>query len=564
LQWADRHRGWLLLGVIVLYAASITGRWRVAPDTALYMSLGRSLAEGRGFTYHGVHHNWYEPGLPWVIGVSFRLFGEDNYLPLTLFILACGVASLTLAYQLFKRYAGRPTAVVLTVLLASAETFYRYCFQIVTDMPFLVGLFAVLLAYERLLGRHKRGDREPWWAWAFLFLGALVMCAFRPTILTFLGALALATAWNLARGPDRMRHALVAAVVVAGVLAFRVSDPRRTSVAEAAHREATLKSLLTERRGFALHRMFTRFIPEMLAEHAPEAVLGIELGTGVDQAFSVVVIALGMALVTRRPLWGAWVAATVAQMAFWLPRERYFLPILPLLLIALWETARWLESRLKPPAGTLSFAAVLLLLLVPNLLQDGVFVSEQRWRGIARNDLRDPSARPLVEMGRIIEQNVGEDDAVLAESSRQLTYFSRRQVVEPPQARRQPPTEQQEAQLEAQILSHRQLYAVMPEEWRQQHVQRLMEKLRLRLGPEIGRAEQPGVKGRPAKPPLTLHRLVREGAPEDAPATRAAAFPATAPAAAPPGATSSQASPNPATSAPTPPPASTRPPTSRP
>lgn len=510
-----------MLGLVAFtYALSITGRWRVAPDTALYMSLGRSLAEGKGFTYHGVRHNWYEPGLPWVIGTSFRLFGHDNYLPLTLFVLTCGAVALALAYHLFKLYAGRPTAVLLTTLLAVCETFYRYCFQIVTDMPFLVGLFAVLLGYERLTSTRDGGqappNRHPWWAWAFLFLGAALMCAFRPTIITFLGALVLATAWHLMHGPHRLRHALVAAVIVAGVLAFRISDPRRTGVAEAAHREATLKSLLTDRLGFAVHRSLTRFIPELLAEHTPEAVFGVEMGPGIDEVLSIIVIGLGVAMVTRRVLWGAWVAATVAQMAFWIPRERYFLPILPLLLLAMWQAAVWLERRLRPPTGSIAFAAVLLLLFVPNFIMDGVFITEQRWRGISRTDLRDPNARPLVEMGQLIELHVGAEDAVLAESSRQLTYFSRRNVIEPPTARRQPPTAKQEAELEQRILSHRQLYAVMPEEWRQRHVARLMEKLRLRPGPELGRVEQPGMRGRPAKPPLTLHRLV----PMDAPATQ--------------------------------------------
>ena len=85
LAWADAHRWWLFGGIILLYAIGFTGRWRVAPDTALYMELGRNVAAGRGFTYHGVHHNWYEPGLPYVIATSFRWFGEGNYLPLTLF-----------------------------------------------------------------------------------------------------------------------------------------------------------------------------------------------------------------------------------------------------------------------------------------------------------------------------------------------------------------------------------------------------------------------------------------------------------------------------------------------
>ena len=530
LSWVDRRRHWVFAALALLYALSITGRWRVAPDTALYMSLGRSLAEGDGFTYHGVRHNWYEPGLPWVIGVSFRLFGHDNYWPLTLFTLACGVLALSLAYRLFKLYAGRPTAVLLTALLALTETFYRYCFQVVTDMPFLAGLFAVLLGYERLMrpagggpgdGRtgppdptapagpaDPAGRRSAWWAWALLFFGSMVMCAFRPTIITFLGALGVATAWHVLRGPGRLQHALVAAVVVAGVVAFRVSDPRRTSVADAAHREATLKNLLTERLGWAVHRTFTRFLPDMLSEQTPEAILGIELGAGVDQVFSVVAMGLGVALVTRRVLWGAWVAATLAQMAFWLPRERYFLPILPLLLIAFWQAALWLERRLKAPAGRFAFAGVVLLLFVPNLLQDGVFIAEQRWRGITATDLRDPTARPLVEMGRLISEHVGEGDTVLAEASRELTYFSRRKVVEPPQARRQPPTADQERRLEEQILAHERLFVVLPEEWRQKHLETLIAKLRLRPGPELGRVDQPGVKNRPPKPPLVLHRLV--------------------------------------------------------
>ena len=152
LEWADRWRAWLFAAVVIVYAVSITGRWRVAPDSALSMSLGRSLAEGQGFTYHGKPHDWVEPGLPYVVAASFKLFGVENYPPLTFFTLACGVVSLALIYWIVKLYAGRPTAVMITLPLAICETFYRYCFQIVTDMPFLVGLFAVLLGYERLVG----------------------------------------------------------------------------------------------------------------------------------------------------------------------------------------------------------------------------------------------------------------------------------------------------------------------------------------------------------------------------------------------------------------------------
>ena len=539
LRFADRQRWWLFGAIALLYAAGFNGRWRVAPDTALYMELGRNLAEGNGFTYHGVRHNWYEPGLPYAISLSYRWFGVDNYLPLTLFMLACGLASLALVYHLFRLHAGRPTAVVMTVLLALTETFYRYCFQIVTDPPFLVGILSFLVGYEALVRPEAPGPAlpsaqrrvGPWWAWAAIVFGTLTMVAFRPNIITFVGALALATLVHLVRGPNRLRHVLILAVTLACVYGFRAADPRRSTPGEAAYREGMLKTLLTEKRGYALHRMFTRYIPEMLSEVTPEAVFGIEMGPGADEVASLAAVALGLALVTRRLLWGAWVAATVAQMAFWLPRERYYLPILPLIQFGIWRAALWVEARLQGTRGAAAFVLVLLLVTVPNLLQEGTFIYEQVHRGITATDLRDPFGRPLVEMGRLISDKVREDDVVIAEAARELTYFSRRKVVAPPRSLRQPPPAALEQRVREEVLSASAAYAVMPEEWRIPHIRNLLNELGLELGPEAGRVDQPEWKKR-RKPPLVLHRLVPSPTPKT-PDTSPAA-PQTLPTANPP------------------------------
>src|SRR5215207_5650677 len=112
LAWVDRWRHWIFVAIAVLYLAGFTGKWRVAPDSGLYMSLGRNLAEGRGFVYHGETHTRYEPGLPLVIAGSIRLFGHDRYGPLLVFILACSLTTIWLTYRLMLRHAGRPTAVL--------------------------------------------------------------------------------------------------------------------------------------------------------------------------------------------------------------------------------------------------------------------------------------------------------------------------------------------------------------------------------------------------------------------------------------------------------------------
>src|SRR5687768_7006933 len=79
MAWADRNRWWLFAGVALLYLAGFNGQWRVSPDSALYASLGRNLAEGRGYTYQGEHHKWVEPALPYLIAGSFRVFGPDAF-----------------------------------------------------------------------------------------------------------------------------------------------------------------------------------------------------------------------------------------------------------------------------------------------------------------------------------------------------------------------------------------------------------------------------------------------------------------------------------------------------
>ena len=54
----DRYR-WFVLGLIaVIYLAGFNGQWHVGADSALYVSLGRNLATGEGYTYQGEPHTF--------------------------------------------------------------------------------------------------------------------------------------------------------------------------------------------------------------------------------------------------------------------------------------------------------------------------------------------------------------------------------------------------------------------------------------------------------------------------------------------------------------------------
>ncbi len=221
LGWLDRHRWWVFGLLAVVYLAGYTGRWLVNPDSALYVSLGRNVAEGLGYTYQGRPHTWAEPGLPYLIAGTFEVVGVDDMRLATLAMLLCAAGSLALTYALFTLHAGRPVAVLIVALVGLSENFHRYGYLVLTDMPFLLGAAAFLVGYENVL--FVRPEQRRWWGWALVAVGTLLMLSFRPTVLMFLAALAVATAWHLRPEPgwlaavvrrDRRQLGWVAAVLV--------------------------------------------------------------------------------------------------------------------------------------------------------------------------------------------------------------------------------------------------------------------------------------------------------------------------------------------------------------
>lgn len=474
LAWVDRRRWWLFALVVLLHAAAYNGQWRVSPDSALYSELGRNIADGRGFTYHGEPHRWVEPGLPFTIGYSFRWFGYDNFHPLMIAMVTCSALALMLTYALVKLHAGRPTAALVTVMLGLSETFFRYGFHLFNDMPFLVSVLAFLLGYD-LIFRDTRSI----FPWLMVMCSTWFMVAFRPAYITFVGAVLLACAWHVLRGPGRLKHVVIAIVVAGSVFMFKnILDPRRGPPGvtggggTANYRESMLKSLLGERLGFAAKRMVTEYVPMLLEETTPEAVFGMQLGPGVSSVVAIGVIASGLVLVRRRVLWGAWVAATLAQMAFWLPRERYFLPILPLLLYGLWASGNWLSRRLPVKWRGVVPVAVVVLLVVPNVVYIGKFIREQRREPF----LAHYEKGQVLETKRLAEKLGAEfapDATIIAEHGRELSYFSGRRVTDPLTARRTPPTDAEYAKLREQLAAEPWVFVVLPGKKTEELIQRL-------------------------------------------------------------------------------------------
>ena len=109
-------------------------------------------------------------------------------------------------------------------------------------------------------------------------------------------------------------------------------------------------------------------------------------------------------------------------------------------------------------------------------------------------------------MGRTIAEHVTPADTVVAEAPRELTYFSRRTVVEPPLARRVPPTERELELAREELLAAPRLFVVLPDSG-QHHVRSLIDELGMQPGPAIATVQRPPDRGK-KYPLLTLHQLL--------------------------------------------------------
>jgi hypothetical protein len=358
LGWSDAHRVKLFAAVLALYLLAFNGQWRVDADSALYLTLGRNLAEGRGYTYHGLPHSLAYPGMPWLFAGLFKLFGARTVVPADVVMLGCALATLALVYRLFLLHAGRPTAVLITVALALSRTFFRYSFELMSDMPFLMGVTAFLVGYEALLHRRYEAQEDaatprarPRWYDAVLLLAGLgVAMVTRPTMWALLAAVVASVLLSpftrpLRRGWVIVGFGFVAAAVTAGVL-FYALDPRRGAGREAEagdYERVFLQSVRKDPRGL-VETMLTRNLPEVLHPGAAEAVFGVDWGhVGIGPWWipmgvvpSVVSLAAGLLLFRRRLLWGMWVVMTVLMMLATLVEVRYFLQVLPLLVYGWW------------------------------------------------------------------------------------------------------------------------------------------------------------------------------------------------------------------------------------
>jgi hypothetical protein len=462
-----RHRGVFFTIVAVFMVLSFNGQWRIGRDSAAYRGLGHQLATTGKYvfrdkqdvaTYSDQQDTRY-PGMPILLAGIEKLFGRHDA-PAVLAIVLTAIGTLVLTYVLFRRSVPVWLGVAVVFGMGINGRFLEHANEILSDVPFLLGVVLTLYAFDRLL--LSRGGRPRLLAAGLLALGLLVCAAMRPTFWIIALALAATCVWGLFRPVHRcagsdpasaadVRWRRLACGVTLGLLALTavtfllLVDLRGRN---AAGYEGKLRFRLNDFEQRVLGQL-PHNAHDVLEETLPEAFFGTHLGPGFipiggkdrlgfGTLVSLMVIGAGVGLARRNVLWGMTVLLTVVTMATIGSVPRYFIMILPLLLVGWGLYVAWVAGRFRDPGVQMILTFVGLgLLVIPNLISCLNLVREQRGLSRPKEGLKYVGfARAyhtgkwagVHEVARMIHDHVGPEQTVIGPEATVLTFLSDRDV----------------------------------------------------------------------------------------------------------------------------------------
>jgi len=342
-----RHAILVFAALAILYLLTLNNQWAIEPDSAVYLTLGRSIAEGRGMEYNGAPAWGVPPVLPLLIAGSRLLFGPV-YWPINLAISLFGLGTALLAYLTVRRLASEVGADDVRLALAallitgSSARLLVDSTRILTDVPCTFFVALGLYAFVRARQGH--------WAWCWAGLGVMLLA----TALRLPAGVVLAgTFFGLAlefRHEGYRRHLLAMLAGMIGVAAGALAWwflVRGRSIGGPDYFVT-----IFERFQFGLRERWVPLAegPFRLPGALCEAITGQEL-----QGFNVVPTALilfGLWTAARRGQW-ILVCPVLAYVAFllWLGGSavapRYILPVMPMLVYALLVGTVELAARVR-------------------------------------------------------------------------------------------------------------------------------------------------------------------------------------------------------------------------
>jgi hypothetical protein len=319
-------------GVVLWFALGVSSSWLPTPDSALYLMLGRSLAQGHGYALDGQPHAYVPPGYPLFLAALERA-GLGSMLCLNIAMGLVGLLSVWMSYRLVSQLASRQVALLVAGLLGCNSLLHVMSSLQLSDMPFTLLVLTGLFCYLRGL----RGQR---WSLEWGTLAILASCWVRVAGV----ALAVACAVGLLlqpRSTSRLRVGGNVAALLAGVAAtlvifygqYQHSLQAEHSLPPASYM-AGVQALISQPVGSLFARALKNTYES--AGEIPRFLMGLPGHPLAALAVCLVpaLVGLGRRLARREFLIALAVAGYTAGIVLNLPAgARYLLPVAPLLLL---------------------------------------------------------------------------------------------------------------------------------------------------------------------------------------------------------------------------------------
>lgn len=141
----------------VSFLLIINSSWNATPDSALYLSLAESLAQGQGYIYNGERHTFVPPGMPLLLAAVGDIGGR-NFLTYRVFMALAGFLTAIGAYLFVSRFCGRPIGTLIGSVFAVNHVLLENSALVLADVPFaMLTFFALYAASAASTNRHGTG-----------------------------------------------------------------------------------------------------------------------------------------------------------------------------------------------------------------------------------------------------------------------------------------------------------------------------------------------------------------------------------------------------------------------
>ena len=152
-----RRRLWAVMGVQALVMLTLVcTSWYAVPDSALYMGLGRSLAEGAGYVFNHESNVMVPPLWP-VCLAGVTALAPGSYLALNIVQIVLALACTPMAFGLLRRTVGADLALLGAGLFALSFALWSATAKPISDVLFtLLALAAMWAATWAAAGGPRR------------------------------------------------------------------------------------------------------------------------------------------------------------------------------------------------------------------------------------------------------------------------------------------------------------------------------------------------------------------------------------------------------------------------